>query len=105
MGCGGRRVRASRLDRCRPGPYGTRRSGARTPRGMEPVGIDRTHILVLNYNGRALLEACLPSVAEAARAAPVPCGVTVVDNASTDDSLAYLAKDWPGVGVVREPNL
>jgi GT2 family glycosyltransferase len=71
---------------------------------MDPVGIDRTHILVLNYNGRALLEACLPSVVVAARSAPVPCEVTVVDNDSTDDSLAYLESHWPGVHVVREPN-
>lgn len=68
------------------------------------MGIDRTHILVLNYNGRALLEACLPSVVAAAKAAPVPCGVTVVDNESTDDSLAYLAERWPEVAVAREPN-
>ena len=33
---------------------------------MEPVGTDRSHILVLNYNGRALLGECLPSVVEAA---------------------------------------
>ena len=68
------------------------------------MGIDRTHILILNYDGRALLEACLPSVVAAARAAPVPCGVTVVDNDSADDSRAYLAASWPDVAVVREPN-
>ena len=38
------------------------------------------------------------------RASPVPCAVTVVDNGSTDGSLAYLAENWPGVAVVREPN-
>lgn len=68
------------------------------------MAIDRTHILVLNYNGRALLEACLPSIVEAAGASPVPCGLSVVDNDSTDDSLAYLAEHWPSVGVIREPN-
>ena len=31
-------------------------------RGMEPLTIDRTHILVLNYNGRGLLAECLPSI-------------------------------------------
>ena len=40
---------------------------------MEPLTIDRTHILVLNYNGRALLEECLPSIVEAAGRSPVPC--------------------------------
>ena len=71
---------------------------------MEPVGADRTHILVLNYNGRALLAECLPSVVEAARRSPVPCAVGVVDNGSTDGSLDVLARDWPGVTVHREPN-
>jgi len=66
--------------------------------------ITRTRILVLNYNGRALLDECLPSVVEAARRSSVPCGVTVVDNGSTDGSLEALARDWPGVDVVREPN-
>jgi N-acetylglucosaminyl-diphospho-decaprenol L-rhamnosyltransferase len=71
---------------------------------MEPVGADRTHILVLNYNGRELLAECLPSIVEAAARAPVPCAVTIVDNGSTDGSLDLLAREWPSVAVVREPN-
>ena len=71
---------------------------------MEPVGVDRTQILVLNYNGRDLLATCLPSLVEAARCSPVPCGVSVVDNASTDDSLDYLATSWPDIEIIREPN-
>ena len=66
--------------------------------------VDRTSILVLNYNGRDLLAECLPTLVEAARRSPVPCPVVVVDNDSTDDSLAYLASDWPGIEVIREPN-
>ena len=46
-------------------------------RGMEPLTIDRTHILVLNYNGRGLLADCLPSIVAAARCSPVPCRVTI----------------------------
>jgi N-acetylglucosaminyl-diphospho-decaprenol L-rhamnosyltransferase len=68
------------------------------------VSVDRTHILVLNYNGRDLLAKCLPSVVEAARRAPAACPVTVVDNGSTDGSLDLLARDWPGVHVIREVN-
>jgi GT2 family glycosyltransferase len=71
---------------------------------MDPVGVDRTHILVLNYDGRELLAECLPSIVEAAARAPVPCAVSVVDNGSSDGSLADLARDWPRVGVLREPN-
>ena len=72
---------------------------------MEPLTIDRTHILVLNYNGRGLLADCLPSIVEAADRAPVPCRVTVVDNGSTDGSCELVASRWPDVGLVREENL
>jgi GT2 family glycosyltransferase len=71
---------------------------------MDPVGADRTHILVLNYNGRELLAECLPSIIEAAARAPVPCAVSVVDNGSTDGSLEELAHHWPAIPVIREPN-
>ncbi len=66
--------------------------------------VDRSCILVLNYNGLALLEACLPSVVAAAEASPRPCAVAVVDNGSTDGSLEFLSARWPGVEVIREPN-
>src|SRR5207249_2909859 len=59
---------------------------------------------VLNFNGRALLAECLPSILEAAARAPVACAVTVVDNGSTDGSLDDLARHWPRLAVVREPN-
>ncbi len=68
------------------------------------MGADRTHILVLNYNGRELLAECLPSIVLAAARAPVPCALSVVDNGSTDGSLEYLAQRWPEVDIVREPN-
>jgi GT2 family glycosyltransferase len=71
---------------------------------MDPVGADRTHILVLNYDGRELLAECLPSIVRAAERAPVPCPVSVVDNGSTDGSLEYLKRHWPEVGIVRQPN-
>jgi GT2 family glycosyltransferase len=71
---------------------------------MDSVEFDRTHILVLNYNGRALLAECLPSILEAAAHCGVPCPVSVVDNQSTDDSLALLAAEFPMVRIIREPN-
>jgi GT2 family glycosyltransferase len=72
---------------------------------MEPLTIDRTHILVLNYNGRGWLDECLPSILEAAARSPVPCGVTVVDNGSSDGSREYVLDRWPSVCLVREANL
>jgi GT2 family glycosyltransferase len=71
---------------------------------MEPLTIDRTHILVLNYNGARLLAECLPTVLEAARRSPIPCKVTVVDNSSTDGSAELVASRWPDVGLMRETN-
>jgi N-acetylglucosaminyl-diphospho-decaprenol L-rhamnosyltransferase len=72
---------------------------------MEPLTIDRTHILVLNYNGRDLLADCMASIVEAALHSPVPCRVTVVDNGSTDGSPELIASRWPEAGFVREQNL
>ncbi|MDR3636732.1 MAG: glycosyltransferase [Isosphaeraceae bacterium] len=71
---------------------------------MEPVVAERTHILVLHYNGRDLLKECLPSVIEAAARSAVPCAVSVVDNGSTDGSLDELVESWPGVQVISESN-
>ena len=71
---------------------------------MEPVGVDRTHILVLNYNGRALLDECLPSVVAAAECSAISCPVSVVDNGSTDGSVEFLLEGWPGIEIWREPN-
>ncbi len=66
--------------------------------------VDRTHILVLNYNGRELLEECLPSLLAACNASPVPCRLTIIDNESTDSSVAYLETHWPQVKLIREAN-
>jgi N-acetylglucosaminyl-diphospho-decaprenol L-rhamnosyltransferase len=64
----------------------------------------RVHVLVLNYNGRTLMEECLPSVVEAAGASRHECEVAVIDNASTDDSREWLAADYPTVEVISLPN-
>jgi N-acetylglucosaminyl-diphospho-decaprenol L-rhamnosyltransferase len=90
-----------RLDSIRPALRPPRR---RSIEGRTPLGAGSTHILVLNYNGRRLLDEGLPSVVEAARRSTVPCRVTVVDNGSTDGSREALARDWPDVGLVLEPN-
>jgi len=66
--------------------------------------IDRTHILVLNYNGRDLLRDCLPSILEAADQSPIPCRVSIVDNSSSDGSADEAAARWPRLGVFRQPN-
>lgn len=57
----------------------------------------KTAVVILNWNGRTLLEQFLPSVisfsAEEAE-------VYIADNASTDDSLAYVQQNFPSVNIV-----
>jgi GT2 family glycosyltransferase len=58
----------------------------------------RVSAAVLNFNGRRLLEVILPSLA-AQRYRDFE--IVVVDDCSSDDSLAYLQSEWPAVRVVR----
>ena len=54
-------------------------------------------IIIPNYNGEALLRACLDSLARQTRR---DFAVTVVDDGSTDGSLRLLAEHYPEVQVV-----
>jgi GT2 family glycosyltransferase len=56
-------------------------------------------VVIPNYNGRKLLETCLESV-DRNRPRNIPIEVIVVDDASTDDSIAWLAIHHPDVRVV-----
>jgi O-antigen biosynthesis protein len=59
-------------------------------------------VVIPTYNGRALLETCLASIA---RHLPhVPIEVIVVDDASTDDTVGRLAQAYPWVRVVALAN-
>ncbi|NLE37438.1 MAG: glycosyltransferase [Pirellulaceae bacterium] len=62
------------------------------------------HLVILNREGPALLAECLPSVVRAARRSRHRCDVTVIDNDSSDDSVAWLAEHFPSVQVIRRPN-
>lgn len=68
------------------------------------MGIHRSHILVLNYNGRELLAECLPSVIHAAARAQDGCAVSVIDNESSDGSVDEIQQLWSDVPIFREPN-
>ncbi len=57
-------------------------------------------VVIPNYNGRKLLETCLESV-DRRRPRNIPIEVIVVDDASTDDSIAWLAIHHPDVRVVE----
>ena len=51
----------------------------------------KTAVVILNYNGRHYLEKFLPDVIKFSDSADV----IVADNASTDDSVAFLAEHYP----------
>lgn len=53
-------------------------------------------IVILNYNGRKLLEQFLPSVIQHSEAHKI----YVADNASTDDSITFLRNNYPEVTII-----
>jgi hypothetical protein len=55
-------------------------------------------IVILNWNGRNFLQQFLPSVLATTYANPE---VVVIDNASTDDSVAWLQQHFPAVRIVQ----
>ena len=57
-------------------------------------------VLILNYNGRRHLEQCLPSLVVAAGKLAGECPIVVVDNRSTDDSMAWLREHYSNVETV-----
>ncbi len=56
-------------------------------------------VVILNYNGRKFLETFLPSVLTHSTEAEV----VVADNASTDDSVAFLKNNFPQVRLIINP--
>ncbi len=57
-------------------------------------------VVILNWNGRAFLQKFLPSVLAYSDGAQV----IVADNASTDDSVAFLDREFPQVQLVQNGN-
>lgn len=62
---------------------------------MTPVAV-----VILNYNGRDLLPKFLPSVVQHSHGAEI----VFVDNGSTDDSLAVVAREFPSIRLIRNPS-
>lgn len=57
-------------------------------------------VVILNWNGKQLLEQFLPSVVAFSQEATV----YVADNASTDDSVAFVRANFPTVSIVVNPS-
>lgn len=57
-------------------------------------------IIVLNFNGRQYLEACLSSL-DAQSYPSAGLEIVFVDNGSSDDSVSYVKSGWPRVRVIE----
>jgi GT2 family glycosyltransferase len=66
--------------------------------GDRVAGHPRLTVVLTNYNGRQLLEEMLPSLE---RQTFKDFSTVVVDDCSTDDSVAYLREHWPLVDVIE----
>jgi len=54
-------------------------------------------VVILNYNGRQLLEKFIPSVVSFSQEA----SIYVIDNASTDTSVSFLKTKYPQIGIIQ----
>lgn len=54
-------------------------------------------VVILNWNGRSLLEEFLPSVIKYSKEAEI----YIADNASTDDSIVYIKDNFPEIGIIQ----
>ena len=62
-------------------------------------------VVIVTYNSRQDIEPCLRSVfAGENGSGSGPAEVVVVDNASTDDTVAWVRAQWPSVTVVASPD-
>ncbi len=59
------------------------------------------NIIILNYNGRDLLQECLPSIVDSSHVSRYPCKVTVIDNVSIDGSVEFVRANFPDVDVIE----
>lgn len=58
-------------------------------------------VVILNWNGKAFLEKFLPSVC---RSTYGNLQLVLADNASTDDSVAFVEAHYPSVRIIRNPS-
>lgn len=61
--------------------------------------LDGISVVLPNYNGMGLLKANLPALFHALNKSGLPYEVIIADDCSNDDSLAFLAKEYPQIRV------
>ena len=59
----------------------------------------KTAVIILNWNGRKMMETYLPSVCKYTQGDDVQ--VVVADNGSTDDSIEFLQREYPQVALIQ----
>ena len=58
-------------------------------------------VVILNWNGRSMMERFLPSVLEHSQSDKnLKVSVVVADNGSTDDSIAFMRVHYPEVSLI-----
>jgi GT2 family glycosyltransferase len=62
------------------------------------VGVTRLQIVIVSYNSRPDLDACLSSLTQ--HAARLDHEIAVVDNASTDGTVEHVRRRWPEVRLI-----
>lgn len=67
---------------------------------MKPTSYSNFAVVILNWNGKALLEQFLPSILNYSEDA----AVYVIDNASTDQSVEVLQRQFPTVQIIQNDN-
>ena len=60
----------------------------------------RVCVVIPNYNGRHLLERNLPSVFNALKSANTDFEIIIIDDCSTDDSVAFLIQSYPTIRLI-----
>ncbi|HPI76373.1 MAG TPA: glycosyltransferase family 2 protein [bacterium] len=60
-------------------------------------------ILIPTYNGRDILEQCLPNIVDAATERRADDEIIILDNASGDGTAEFIAENYPQCRVVRLP--
>jgi len=61
---------------------------------------DICSLVILNWNGRRLLEESIPAVVRAVRVTGKPHEILVVDNGSEDDSIEWLRQNHPDIRIL-----
>jgi O-antigen biosynthesis protein len=73
------------------------------PQRAQPVSERRCSVVILNWNGRSLLEEGIPALIRAVERSGGDHQILVVDNGSSDDSVPWLRRQFPRVDVLALP--